>query len=320
MGSITKKPIIFHPNYNFKWRFGEYDRKKSENVKKLLIANGIMQQDQFMRPEVVSVNDLRIAHTDAYLESLKDKKTLAAIFQNESLAKWYMPNCIGQHAYLTPVKHHVGGTLLAGQEALKHGWAINLGGGCHHASREIGSGFCALADISLSIHKIKQENPDVKNIMIIDLDAHQGNGHERDFLNDANVYTIDFYTYMGEDFYPNDEIAMAKINIDEKLEPHTKDTEYLIKLRSAFNRSAQEFKPDLIYYVAGTDILEGDPYGLQSITEKGIIQRDEIVFAYALNKSIPIVMTFGGGYQKNNAQLIANSIQNLDKKFGLLQP
>ena len=31
-------------------------------------------------------------------------------------------------------------------------------------------------------------------------------------------------------------------------------------------------------------------------------------------------MTFGGGYQKNNAQLIANSIQNLDKKFGLLQP
>jgi histone deacetylase 11 len=31
--------------------------------------------------------------------------------------------------------------------------------------------------------------------MIIDLDAHQGNGHERDFIDDKNIHIIDFYNY-----------------------------------------------------------------------------------------------------------------------------
>ena len=29
--------------------------------------------------------------------------------------------------------------------------------------------------------------------MIIDLDAHQGNGHERDYINNPNVYILDAY-------------------------------------------------------------------------------------------------------------------------------
>ncbi|RCV42488.1 hypothetical protein SETIT_9G220600v2 [Setaria italica] len=30
-------------------------------------------------------------------------------------------------------------------------------------------------------------------VMIIDLDAHQGNGHEKDFGGDGRVYTLDMY-------------------------------------------------------------------------------------------------------------------------------
>jgi histone deacetylase 11 len=34
---------------------------------------------------------------------------------------------------------------------------------------------------------------DLTRVMIVDLDAHQGNGHETDFLNDDNVCIVDAY-------------------------------------------------------------------------------------------------------------------------------
>lgn len=41
--------------------------------------------------------------------------------------------------------------------------------------------------------------------MIIDLDAHQGNGHERDAIGDEDVYIVDFYNHK---VYPQDYEAM----------------------------------------------------------------------------------------------------------------
>ncbi len=51
-----------------------------------------------------------------------------------------------------------------------------------------------------------------------------------------------------------------------------------------------EFKPDLIIYNAGTDILVGDPLGKLDISGDGIKLRDEIVFKIAKDSKIPIVM------------------------------
>ena len=39
----------------------------------------------------------------------------------------------------------------AGKLAMERGWAINVGGGFHHCSRDRGGGFCAYADITLVI-------------------------------------------------------------------------------------------------------------------------------------------------------------------------
>jgi histone deacetylase 11 len=54
-----------------------------------------------------------------------------------------------------------------------------------------------------------------------------------------------------------------------------------------------------------------------SISQEGIIKRDEFVFENALRRKIPIVMTMAGGYQYNNALVIAKSINNLQCKFKL---
>ncbi len=57
---------------------------------------------------------------------------------------------------------------------MERGWAINIGGGFHHCSRERGGGFCVYADISLCIqHLLQHRSERVKTAMIVDLDAHQ---------------------------------------------------------------------------------------------------------------------------------------------------
>lgn len=189
-------------------------------------------------------------------------------------------------------------------------------GGFHHASAGSGGGFCPLADLTLSIRMLQRDYPDrVKNVMLIDLDAHQGNGHERDFLKDDSVFIVDFY---NSQIYPGDEFAKKGIsmNVPLKRSMHN-DTKYLPLLKQKLEESFDRFKPDIIYYNAGTDCMEGDPLGDMDLTPDGIVQRDEIVFDAAFSRKLPIVMVLSGGYQKSNAFVIALSIANLKKKFKL---
>ena len=56
-----------------------------------------------------------------------------------------------QRYVLNPLRLQTGGSIEAGQLAIRHGWAMNIGGGFHHCSSTRGGGFCAFADITLLI-------------------------------------------------------------------------------------------------------------------------------------------------------------------------
>ncbi len=68
------------------------------------------------------------------------------------------------------------GTIVACEIARQSKWAVNLAGGYHHASVGTGGGFCVYPDITLAVHYVRTRIG-VERVMIIDLDAHQGNGH-----------------------------------------------------------------------------------------------------------------------------------------------
>lgn len=94
--------------------------------------------------------------------------------------------------------------------------------------------------------------------MIIDLDAHQGNGHERDFMQDPDVLIIDAY---NPDVYPYDFPARKAITVDIPVYPNDNDERYLTKLKDHIPSTVESFQPDFILYNAGTDCLVGDPLG-----------------------------------------------------------
>lgn len=68
------------------------------------------------------------------------------------------------------------GTVDACLFALNTGWCINLSGGYHHATRGSAGGFCIYPDITVGIHFARKWGG-IQRVIIIDLDAHQGNGH-----------------------------------------------------------------------------------------------------------------------------------------------
>ncbi|KAK1799642.1 hypothetical protein P4O66_006176, partial [Electrophorus voltai] len=321
--------------------------------------------EQFITDETIvpareaSEEDLLVVHTRRYLSRLKWSLVVATITEIPPLI--FLPNFLVQRKVLRPLRTQTGGTIMAGKLAMDRGWAINVGGGFHHCSSDKGGGFCAYADITLTIKFLFERVEGVSRATIIDLDAHQiwaalsfsetadllgcshtsislhgmfqkrkkknpvsagslganallmpeGNGHERDFLDDRRVYIMDAYNRY---IYPGDGYAKRAIRRKVELDWGTEDIEYLQKVELHSEGALNEIRPDIVVYNAGTDILDGDPLGGLAISPQGIVKRDEIVFKAARSRGIPILMVTSGGYQKKTARVIADSILNLHRQ------
>lgn len=310
-------PIVYTSEYNIGFlgleKLHPFDAGKWGKVFEFLKADHMIQDNTIVKPKEATEKDLLVVHTPQYLKDLKWSINVAAITEIPPVA--LLPNFIVQRRVLRPFRFHTGGTILAGKLAVERGWAINLGGGFHHCHAEKGGGFCAYADITLSLKFLFERVEGIAKAMIIDLDAHQGNGHERDFMDDERVYIMDVY---NRGIYPHDGFAKRAIKRKVELQHFTEDADYLALIDRHVEGALNEFSPDVVVYNAGTDILEGDPLGNLSITAQGIIERDHIVFNKVRSRCIPILMVTSGGYQKTTARIIADSLLNLRKK-GLIK-
>ncbi len=306
---LKKIPLIYSKNYNIKLfgiqKLHPFDTEKPEKIYNYLIKQFGFSKEQFYEAENVSYKKLIEVHTKEYLQSLNKSKIIAEIAELSALR--FIPSSILKRKILKPMKFAAGGSLIGTEVAINHGFAINLSGGYHHAKANSGEGFSFFADINLAINKLKKTHK-LNSILVVDLDAHQGNGHESIVKDDTSVYIFDVY---NKDIYPDDEDVKQYIDYHFPISKNTKDTEYLSVIEKELPKAIKESKPDFIIYNAGTDIYKGDLLGLLSVSEKGIIKRDEIVFKNAIDNNIPVLMLLSGGYSKKSADITARSIENL---------
>jgi histone deacetylase 11 len=211
-----------------------------------------------------------------------------------------------------------GGTVEATKLAIKNGWAINLSGGYHHAKQDdcYSGGFCIYNDAAVAAY-IAITDYQINKILVVDLDAHQGNGNEAIFGKHAKFKNIvDVFDIYGSNIYPD---VPAERYIIENQKTwynypiHTSkanDDSYLLLLKN-LSHAIKTTDPKLIIYNAGTDIYETDPLGCMHVTKEGIIKRDAYVFNLAKDNNIPIVMMLSGGYTTASAEIISDSIKNI---------
>ncbi|KAG7495177.1 hypothetical protein JOB18_045532 [Solea senegalensis] len=311
--SRTCLPIVYHPDYNITFmgleKLHPFDAGKWGKVIHFLKEEQFLTDGNIVEAREATEEDLLVVHTKRYLNRLKWSVVVATITEIPPLM--FLPNFLVQRRVLRPLRTQTGGTIMAGKLAVDRGWAINVGGGFHHCSSDKGGGFCAYADITLAIKFLFERVEGISRATIIDLDAHQGNGHERDFIDDRRVFIMDMY---NRHIYPGDSYAKKAIKRKVELDWGTEDSEYLQKVELHSEGTLNEVRPDIIVYNAGTDILDGDPLGGLSISPQGIVKRDEIVFRAARRRGIPVLMVTSGGYQKKTARIIADSILNLHQQ------
>ena len=275
----------------------------------------------------ISDEDLLIVHTQRYLNSLRWSWTIGWV--TEVPQALVLPNMLLQSRLLNPMRWATQGTVDAAFLALKNQWAINIGGGYHHAERDRGMGFCVYGDIQLAVEKVWKKYPNY-HILIVDLDAHRGNGHEdyfKDTFNasDRKVHIFDMYNdaiYPGS-FAPTeqyiDKPSKRYEGLNIKDNKFSKDFfatggAYLKKLKKQLpsyikNLIENNKQPNLIIYNAGTDVFAEDTLGQMPLTKEDIITRDTYVFQLAQKQNIPIVMVTSGGYTYESAEIVADSIK-----------
>lgn len=181
------------------------------------------------------------------------------------------------------------GTIDCCYFAMNNGVALNVAGGTHHAFADKGEGFCMLNDMATASNYLLKKKL-VQQILIIDLDVHQGNGTAKLFETNHQVFTFSMH---GEHNYP---FHKEKSDLDIPLKDGTGDDEYLSLLQPNLTRLIDTVKPDFAFFLSGVDILSTDKFGKLNVSMNGCKQRDELVFTALHKHHIPCVVAMGGGY------------------------
>jgi len=321
-----KKHIVYSPYYDITF-FGiekvhPFDSAKYSKIAANLVAKKLLTYNDFHTPREITDAELERVHSTQYIKNLHN--CASAMFAQASgvMPIALIPNWIIRWKGLYPMRLATGGTVEATKLAIKNGWAINLSGGYHHAKQDdcYSGGFCIYNDAAVAAH-IAITDHQINKILVIDLDAHQGNGNEAIFGKHAKFTNIvDVFDIYGSNIYPN-VTAERNLMIDQTTwynHPiHTSkanDNNYLLLLQN-LSHAITTTAPQLIIYNAGTDIYETDPLGCMHVTKQGIIERDAYVFNLAKKKSIPIIMMLSGGYTTESAGIISDSIENIMTKI-----
>lgn len=146
--------------------------------------------------------------------------------------------------------------------------AVSIGGGLHHAKSNYAEGFCIYNDVVVSV-KYAIEKYNLDRVLVVDTDAHAGNGTSEAFYCSPKVLFIDLHQrgiYPGTGFI--DEIGSGEgkgFNVNFPLAAGTSDRAYELIFDEVILPLAEAYRPEIVVRYGGSDPYPGD-----NITELGL--------------------------------------------------
>jgi acetoin utilization deacetylase AcuC-like enzyme len=312
--------LIYSDDYLLPIGAHVFPAEKYRHIHDRLIAAQVAEASDFVTPHPASDQDILLVHKPDYVHKLKTG-TLSAQEEMEMEIP-YSPELV--HAFWLAA----GGSILAARHALQDRVAFNIGGGFHHAFPDHGEGFCMIHDVAVAIRRLQRDDQ-IRTAMTVDCDVHHGNGTAAIFAgmrtptqplpstwaatvgplgslsggssgggkmrhaHDGDVFTISLHQHNN---YP---VWKPHSSIDVDLPDGMGDDGYLAWLDNALSSGLRQFEPDLLCYIAGADPYREDQLGGLALTLDGLKRRDELVFRVAKARSIPVMVTYAGGYARN---------------------
>ena len=224
----------------------------------------------------LTATQLAVAHSPAYINAVRtgQPRDLA-----ESQGFAWDPQ-------LWPmVRASNGGVLAAARRALSQGVAGSLSSGLHHARHDHGNGFCTFN--GLAIAALKSLGPNVRRILVIDLDAHCGGGTHSLVAGNRGIHQLDIAVDAFDRYAPTGGNTLDLVSDASAYLPTLER-----RLAALGN---QPF--DLCLYNAGMDPHQYCPVGgLPGIDARLLSRRETRVFSWCAKRRLPIAFVLAGGY------------------------
>lgn len=289
--------VAYHEGYVADIGAGHrFPMQKYGLVYQRLLAEGTLAAAQVYQPEPVTSSDLLLIHTADYVQRFLAGEMTA---KEMRLLGFPWSASLARRAQLA-----VQGTIVASKLAWKYGIAANLAGGSHHAFADHGEGFSVFHDIAVAIRVLQREYG-LQRVAVLDCDVHQGNGTAAIFAADPGVFTCSLH---GDKNYP---FVKPSSDLDIALPDGTDDAAYLAALQKAVGHLLQQFRPQMLWYLAGVDPYHGDRLGRLALSLAGLQQRDTYVLAACRDAGIPVVITLGGGYAPQIEDIVEAHCQTI---------
>lgn len=307
LGRLPPVQFVYSRGYQLEIPGATHDSQRGERILAALDAAGLLDATAVHPAEPAAFRHLRRIHTDDYLDSLNRPEALIRIigFQlSESSAD----------RVLEAQRTMVGGTLAATRLALEgEGIAVNLGGGLHHAFASRGERFCVYNDVAAAISDLRSRGIGSR-VLVVDLDLHDGDGTRSIFSGDPSVHVFSIHNHTTAPV-PDGSTAI-------ELGDGVGDEAYLQAVRTHLPPVVEAFKPDLVFYLAGTDPAADDQIGDWKITAGALLERDRFVLSCVRggNPSLPLVIVLAGGYGMNAWRYSARFLSSLLNRGRAVEP
>jgi acetoin utilization deacetylase AcuC-like enzyme len=232
-----------------------------------LVEEGLLRDPRIrlVHPYPAPHDAVREVHEGSYLEFLEHASLKGGIIDADT----NVPPGLLQRALLA-----AGGAMAAADEVLAgnvtNAFAMVRPPG-HHAGTRGGGGFCYLNNIAIMTRHIQKMG--MRRVLIIDWDAHHGNGTEQIFCHDPSVLFISVHQsplYPGTGHLSSTGTGAGKgYTVNLPVPPGSSDEVYHYLMESVIIPLARMFHPDAIAVSAGQDNHFTDPLTSLALTASG---------------------------------------------------
>lgn len=269
--------------------------------KDMLLEGGILRAEEIVEVRAAEVHLLNRVHEPDYVRRIE-----SGLLDRKEQILLGLP---ATPRLFTRSAIEVEATRLACHAALAEGIGVCLAGGTHHAFREHGEGYCVFNDVAIAIRDLQLKQPNIR-IMVVDTDAHQGNGTAALLAGDPRVFT--YSIHVGRN-YPTKKTTSS---LDIETVRYVEGEMYLHQLFTSLAGALDAFSPDLVIWISGADNHRNDRFGQMHLSLKDIQRRDEVLLGAFIRNRIPVAVLYGGGYNREpqfTAKLHRNTIATAKK-------
>lgn len=264
---------------------------------------------RIVEPRPAIIEEITPLHEKEYLNLIRAKSEAGGGF-------FTLDTAVNKYTYDAAIMAAGGGNLAV--ERVFEGTSENAFLLCrppgHHAEFNRALGFCFINNIAVAAHHLLEKYK-LRRVLILDYDAHHGNGTQNAFYSTNQVLYVGMHqdgrTLFPGTGFPN-EIGIgegAGYNVNFSMYPGAGDKSYALAFKEVIDPLCASYKPEFILVSAGYDGHFDDPLTSLGLTTSGYAMMNSYLHSIAEEYCDGRIVVFlEGGY---NLDTIAKGSLNL---------